>query len=95
MRPDFNRIKRDIFRGESGGDYNALFNYQNRPGGLFDDVKITDMSVDAALDFAQPRSGYGNYVKMANPEGVIATPMGAYQVVGRTLQNTRTLPLSS
>ena len=86
MRPDFNTIKSGIFRGESGGDYNALFNYQNRPGGLFDDVKITDMTVDAALDFAQPRSGYGNYVKMANPEGVVATPMGAYQVVGDTLQ---------
>jgi len=86
MRPDFDIIKRDIFRGESGGDYNALFNYQNRPGGLFDDVKITDMSVDAALDFAQPRSGYGNYVKMANPEGEYATPMGAYQVVGNTLK---------
>ena len=89
MRPDFNIIKRDIFRGESGGDYNALFNYQNRPGGLFDDVKITDMSVDAALDFAQPRSGYGNYVKMANPEGVVATPMGAYQVVGTTLRDAK------
>ena len=86
MRPDFNIIKRDIFRGESGGDYNALFNFQNRPGGLFDDVKITDMTVDAALDFAQPRSGYGNYVKMANPKGEYATPMGAYQVVGNTLK---------
>ena len=89
MRPDFNTIKPYIFRGESGGDYNALFNYQNRPGGLFDDVKITDMTVDAALDFAQPRSGYGNYVKMANPEGVVATPMGAYQVVGTTLRDAK------
>ena len=89
MRPDFNTIKPDIFRGESGGDYNALFNYQNRPGGLFDDVKITDMTVDAALEFAQPRSGYGNYVKMANPEGVVATPMGAYQVVGTTLRDAK------
>jgi len=89
MRPDFNTIKSGIFRGESGGDYNALFNYQSRPGGLFDDVKITDMTVDAALDFAQPRSNYGNYVKMANPEGVIATPMGAYQVVGRTLRDAK------
>ena len=89
MRPDFNTIKTGIFRGESGGDYNALFNYQNRPGGLFDDVKITDMTVDAALDFARPRSGYGNYVKMANPEGVVATPMGAYQVVGTTLRDAK------
>ena len=86
VRPDFDFIKKDIFRGESRGDYDALFNYQNRPGGLFDDIKISEMTVDEALDFASPQSGYGNYVKMANPEGVYSTPMGAFQVVGSTLK---------
>jgi hypothetical protein len=86
VRPDFDFIKKDIFRGESGGDYDALFNYQNRPGGLFDDIKVSEMTVDQALNFASPQSGYGNYVKMANPENVYATPMGAYQVVGNTLK---------
>ena len=86
VRPDFDFIKKDIFRGESGGDYDALFAYQNRPGGLFDDIKISEMTVDEALDFASPQSGYGNYVEMANPEGVYSTPMGAYQVVGNTLK---------
>lgn len=86
IRPDFDFIKEDIFRGESRGDYDALFNYQNRPGGLFDDIKVSEMSVDQALDFASPRSGYGNYVKMVNPEGVYSTPMGAFQVVGNTLK---------
>lgn len=86
IRPDFDFIKEDIFRGESRGDYDALFNYQNRPGGLFDDIKVSKMTVDEALDFASPRSGYGNYVKMVNPEGVYSTPMGAFQVVGDTLK---------
>ena len=86
VRPDFDFIKKDIFRGESGGDYDALFNYQNRPGGLFDDIKVSEMTVDQALNFASPQSGYGNYVKMANPEDVYSTPMGAYQVVGNTLK---------
>lgn len=86
IRPDFDFIKENIFRGESRGDYDALFNYQNRPGGLFDDIKVSEMSVDQALDFASPRSGYGNYVKMVNPEGVYSTPMGAFQVVGNTLK---------
>jgi len=86
VRPDFDFIKKDIFRGESGGDYDALFNYQNRPGGLFDDTKVSEMTVDQALNFASPQSGYGNYVKMVNPEGVYSTPMGAYQVVGNTLK---------
>ena len=86
IRPDFDFIKEDIFRGESRGDYDALFNYQNRPGGLFDDIKVSKMTVDEALDFASPRSGYGNYVKMVNPESVYSTPMGAFQVVGNTLK---------
>lgn len=91
MRPDFNTIKQDIFRGESGGDYNALFNYLNRPGGLFDNVKITDMTVDGALDFATlsgPGSNYASYVGIQN-DGVKATPMGAYQVVGTTLRDAK------
>ena len=91
MRPDFNTIKRDIFRGESGGDYNALFNYVNRSGGMFDNVKITDMTVDGALDFATlsgPGSNYASYVGIQN-DGVKATPMGAYQVVGSTLRDAK------
>jgi len=91
MRPDFNAIKPYIFRGESGGDYNALFNYMNRPGGMFDNVKITDMTVDGALDFATlsgPGSNYASYVGIQN-DGVKATPMGAYQVVGRTLRDAK------
>ena len=91
MRPDFNTIKPDIFRGESGGDYNALFNYMNRSGGMFDNVKITDMTVDGALDFATlsgPGSNYASYVGIQN-DGVKATPMGAYQVVGTTLRDAK------
>lgn len=91
MRPDFNAIKPDIFRGESGGDYNALFNYMNRSGGMFDNVKITDMTVDGALDFATlsgPGSNYASYVGIQN-DGVKATPMGAYQVVGTTLRDAK------
>ena len=92
VRPDFDFIKKDIFRGESGGDYDALFNYQNRPGGDFENIKITDMTVDEALHFSSSAgSNYGNYVrselnKIKPGSGVYATPMGAYQVVGNTLK---------
>ena len=57
VRPDFDFIKKDIFRGESGGDYDALFNYQNRPGGDFENIKITDMTVDEALHFSSSEIG--------------------------------------
>ena len=48
-------VQQGIFDGESGGDYNALFGYQNRQNGIFSNVRITDMTVDEALAFADPK----------------------------------------
>jgi hypothetical protein len=77
-------IQRGIFAGESGGDYGALFNYQNRPDGQFSNVDLTQMTIDDALQFADPSGPYAQYVK--GQVGRVATPMGAYQVVGTTLR---------
>ena len=94
-RPQFDQIKADIMRPESRGDYDALWNYQNRPGGDFEQIKITDMTVDEALHFSSSKgSNYGNYVqselnKIKPGSGVFATPMGAFQVVGRTLKDAK------
>ena len=77
-------IQRGIFAGESGGDYGALFNYQNRPDGRFSNVDLTQMTVDEALQFSDPSGPYAQYVK--GQVGRVATPMGAYQVVGTTLR---------
>ena len=77
-------IQRGIFAGESGGDYGALFNYQNRPDGQFSNVDLTQMTVDEALRFSDPSGPYAQYVK--GQVGRVATPMGAYQVVGTTLR---------
>lgn len=82
MTPE--QLKRMVFPGESGGDYNALFGYANRPGGQFAGVNLTDMTVDQALEFANPRGPYGQSVK--SQIGRVATPMGAYQIVGTTLR---------
>jgi len=81
---EWSRIQQGIFAGESGGDYGALFGYQNRPNGRFSNVNLTDMTVDQALDFANPSGPYGQYVK--GQVGRVATPMGAYQIVGTTLR---------
>src|SRR5262245_8307715 len=75
------RIKAGIFHGESGGDYDALLGFSNRPGGAFSNVKLTDMTVDQAIDFA--RGPYASYSR--DKVGRVATPMGAYQIVGSTL----------
>lgn len=80
-------LKRNVFPGESGGDYDALFDYANRPGKQFQNVRLTDMTVDEALAFANPRGEYAQSVK--GQIGRVATPMGAYQVVGSTLRDAK------
>jgi len=82
-------IQQGIFAGESGGDYNALFGYQNRPGGRFEGVQVSEMSIADILDFTNPSGEYGQYVKRTrpDPEKGVATPVGAYQVVGTTLRD--------
>lgn len=81
----WDQIRAGIFAGESGGDYDALFGYSNRPGGQFAGTRLTDMTVNQALDFANPRGPYASWVR--DQVGHVATPMGAYQVVGSTLRD--------
>ena len=84
MAQDWASIRNGIFAGESGGDYDALFGFSNRDGGRYNNVRLTDMTVDDALNFAEPSGDYGQWVK--GQVGRVATPMGAYQVVGTTLR---------
>ena len=84
---NWDAIKSGIFAGESGGDYNALFNYSNRDGKPFAGTDLTRMTVDQALAFADPKGPYAQYVK--SNVGRVATPMGAYQVVGSTLKDAK------
>ena len=83
----FERLKSRIFATESSGDYNALYNYANREGSPFAGFKLTGMTVDEALEFANPSGPYAQYVK--GQVGRVATPMGAYQVVGSTLADAK------
>jgi hypothetical protein len=85
--PTWEQIKRGIFAGESGGDYGALFGFSNRPGGPFANTNLTNMTVDQALAFADPSGPYAQFVK--RKVGRVATPMGAYQIVGSTLRDAK------
>lgn len=84
MAMTIDELRRNVFPGESGGDYNALFGYANRPGGQFAGTNLTDMTVNEALQFSDPSGPYAQSVK--GQIGRVATPMGAYQVVGTTLR---------
>ena len=77
--------QQNIFAGESGGDYDALFGYQNRPDGIFSGIKVSEMPIADVIKFTSPSGAYGQYVK--GQVGRVATPVGAYQVVGSTLRN--------
>ena len=76
--------QQNIFAGESGGDYDALFGYQNRPDGIFSGIKVSEMPIADVIKFTSPSGAYGEYVK--GQVGRVATPVGAYQVVGSTLR---------
>jgi hypothetical protein len=78
------QIRNGIFAGESGGDYDAVFGFQNRPGGKYERVRLTEMPISAVIEFTDPRGEYGQWVK--SQVGRVATPVGAYQVVGTTLR---------
>ncbi|MDF2143196.1 hypothetical protein [Paenirhodobacter sp. CAU 1674] len=77
-------IRGGIFAGESGGDFDALFAFSNRDGGPFAHVKLTEMTVDEAIAFSDPNGDYAQWVK--SQIGRVATPMGGYQIVGKTLR---------
>lgn len=72
---------------ESGGDYDALYGFSNREGGAFEGTKLTDMTVDQAIQFSDPNGPYGQWSKQQL--GYVATPMGAYQIVGSTLRDIK------
>ena len=72
---------------ESGGDYDALYGFSNRQGGAFEGTKLTDMTVDQAIQFSDPDGPYGQWSKQQL--GYVATPMGAYQIVGTTLRDIK------
>lgn len=78
------RIRAGIFAGESGGDYDALFGFQNRPGGKYANIKVSQMPIDEVIRFTMPGGEYGQATK--KQIGRVATPTGAYQVVGTTLR---------
>jgi hypothetical protein len=82
---DADRAK--IIQRESGGDYDALFGFANRGDGPFADTKLTNMTVDQAINFSQPGGDYANYTK--GKLGYVATPMGAFQIVGSTLNGAK------
>jgi hypothetical protein len=84
----WNDFAPEVIARESGGDFDALYGFSNREGGPFEGVKVTDMTVDQAIDFSRPDGEYAQWVAPRN-DGEIATPMGGIQIVGATLRDVK------
>lgn len=82
------QVRNGVLATESGGDFDALFAYQNRKGGKWSHVKPSKMTVDQWLEFQDPNGEYAQWVKAhrPDPENGVATPMGGYMIVGDTLR---------
>lgn len=72
-----------IDKTEGAGDYSTLFGHSQRASGPFAGVDVSKMTLGQLKDFADPSGEYGQWVK--GQVGRVATPMGRYQFVGKTL----------
>lgn len=77
-----------VDRSEGGGDYSTLFGHSQRAGGRFAGMDVSKMTLGELYAFTDPNGEYGQWVKSTNPQGVVATPLGRYQIVGSTLRRT-------
>ena len=84
----FDEFLKFIRAGENPtGSYDTLFYNSQMPGKPFEGTNVSQMTLDQLYEFSNPSGAYGQYVKRVNPEGRVSTPMGMYQIVGRTLRD--------
>ena len=79
------------FAEGTGNDFDVLLGYsQDKEGSPVFGKKVSEMTIDEALDFSRPGGEYAQYSKKLMPslaaQGKYATPMGPYQIVGNTLK---------
>lgn len=70
---------------EGGGNYSTLYGHSQN-GGAFDGVDVSNMTLAELGAFSDPSGAYGQWVADRNG-GVVATPMGRYQIVGTTMRD--------
>lgn len=77
----------DIGETAGSGDYGTLLGFTHRTGRKFDDADITNKTIDELISFSSPGGAYADYSK--KQVGRVATPMGRYQIVGKTLRKLK------
>lgn len=69
---------------EGAGNYDTLFGHSQRSG-PFVGMQVSQMRLGDLAKFSDPSGEYGRWVAQQT-NGPIATPMGRYQIVGKTLR---------
>lgn len=82
-------VRAAVHAGESNGDYDTLYGNSHKGKGKFAGVKLTEMTVNEALEFSKAGGAYAEWSKSQKgvKPGTYATPMGAWQIVGSTLKD--------
>lgn len=80
-----------IDQTEGGGRYDTLFGHSQKEGGAFAGTDVSKMTLGELKKFSDPSGSYGQHVKgqLAKAKGEearVATPMGRYQFVGKTMR---------
>jgi len=74
---------------EGAGNYDTLFGHSQNEGGQFAGTKVSQMTLGELKQFSSGDGQYGHWVQANNPKGDFATPMGRFQIVGKTLRGAQ------
>lgn len=85
LDPKFEPVVALLDKTETGdGDYDTLLGHSDN--NQFKDVKVSEMTLDEVIGF-QKSPAYRNFSK--GHVGRVATPVGRYQIVGKTLESLK------
>lgn len=83
-------FQNSLFKHEGAANPDTLYKHSQKEGGQFANIKISNMSLGELSEFSRGKNAYGQWVKTVNPEKVVSTPMGKYQIIGDTLRDVMT-----
>lgn len=86
LAPQHEALTSLIDKTEGGGAYDTLLNFSQKPGSQFAEFDVSKMTIGEAISFSRVDGEYARYSK--RQVGRVATPMGRYQIVGRTLRHS-------
>ena len=87
-------VTQDVLRATEADNYNTLYdNFEKKKDSPVFNYKVSEKTLGELVEFSKPSNAYGKYVKPrlgknteARRKGLTSTPMGKYQIIGKTLR---------